>query len=86
MEGVPSQHPACCRWSRLGLGAGMLLAVPGLSVRDLSPSHSCQRREVRLRVPPLGCESPRAMRCPSPSPRSRSKQVGETQHPGAAGG
>lgn len=57
MEGVPSQHPACRRWSRLGLGAGALPALPGLSVQDSSPSHSSQPWEVRLRAP-LGAQLP----------------------------
>lgn len=67
MEGVPSQHPACSRWSRLGLGAGVLLAMPGFLVWGSSPSLSSQRREVRLRAP-LGLSS-LGKSCPSPSPR-----------------
>lgn len=85
MEGVPNQHPASSQWSRLGLGAGVLLARLGVLVRDSSPSLSSQWQEVRLRAPPPVLSSP-GKSCPSPSPRPRSKQVGETQHSGTAGG
>lgn len=58
MEGVPNQHPASSQWSRLGLGAGVLLARLGFLVRDSSPSLSSQWQEVRLRAPPPGAQLP----------------------------
>lgn len=65
-----------------GWGRG-LLAVPGLSMQDVSPSWS--RRGRGSSWEPPGAQLPWD-ELPLAVPLAWSKQVGETQHPGAVGG
>lgn len=84
VQGVPSQHPHAAGGAAGAWGQG-LLAMWGFLVQDSHPFPLALISGGGLvEGPPWSLSFPKS--CPSPSPQPWSKQVGETQHPGAVSG